>query len=281
MAALASSGGTLYDASMLLAHILVPVVLAVAALFVAIAVLPHVMPGPRPAGKPEEGLVIFVEGIRFLGIPWDLRPAGAGLRKAGFNGRYVYWRWHADWHGWLVLPALANRRLHQREAAALAEFIVAERAGHPDRPIWLIGCSAGCHVALRALDMLPPDTQITSAALLAGAFDPYRDLTEPCNRLDGPLLVAVSPMDWFIIGLGTLLFGTADGKRTLSAGMVGLRGRANAENLQRGKIVQIRWRPQMLGIGHLGGHFSTAAPEFIARHIAPALGIGPRGRGES
>ena len=265
---------------MLLAHILVPLVLAVAALFAAIALLPHIVPGPRPAGKREEGLVIFVEGVRFLGIPWDLRPAGAGLRKAGFNGRYVYWRWHTNWHGWLVLPALANRRLHQREAAALADFIVAERAEHPDLPIWLIGCSAGCHVALRSLEMLPSGVQITSAALLAGAFDPLRDLSEPCRHLAGPLLVAVSAMDWFIIGLGTLLFGTADGRHTLSAGMVGLRGRANAENLQRGKIIQIHWRPEMLGIGHLGGHFSTAAPEFIARHVAPTLGIAPYGATE-
>ena len=50
-----------------------------------------------PDGPREKGLVILVEGIRWLGVEWDSHPGLAGLRRAGFAGAFEYWRWQTAW----------------------------------------------------------------------------------------------------------------------------------------------------------------------------------------
>jgi len=226
----------------------------------------------RPTKSPslqaaiDEGLVIFVEGIRWLGIRWDLQPAVTGLRKAGYGGEFAYWRWHSTWRGWVVLPVIMAPVLLEREARRLADYVAAQRAANPSRPIHLMGCSCGTCVVLRALEMLPAGVHVTTTALLAGAFDPRRELGKAIEHVAGPVVVTSSLGDWIILGLGTLIFGTADRRHSVSAGMIGLRCPPS------GQVVEIKWRPSMLACGHMGTHFISS--EFIARFVAPAMGIG-------
>ena len=229
----------------------------------------HLCTRCQPAGNDEKGLVIFAESIRWLGVRWGAAAVAAGLRDAGFEGRFLYWPWHTWWQGTLVLPAILARGMLEREARKLAGFIAARRREHPRRPIYLIGYSCGAFVAIRALELLDEDVQVDSAAMLAGAFDPRRDLSGACARVTGPVVVTSSLADWLILGLGTLVFGTGDRRHRLSAGMVGLSRQDDA------KIVEIRWRPHMIRSGHWGSHFSASARGFIARHVATAMGIGP------
>ena len=248
---------------------------AILALPVVVDLLAFLVRAPLRSGPPgdaERGLVIFVESIRWLGVRWGFSSCGRGLRQAGFGGELLYWRWHAAWRAWLVLPAIMDAGMLEAEAGRLAEFIARQRREHPDRPIWLIGYSCGGYVAVRALERLGGDVRIESAAVLAGAFSPQRDLSAAARRVRGRIVLCSSLLDWFIIGLGTLVFGTADRKHTLSAGMVGLRGHSGVA--EAGRLVEVKWRPALMGLGQFGGHFTAPAAGFIGRRVAPPMGIG-------
>jgi hypothetical protein len=265
-----------------LGQIILVAIAVAAALSVAVSILPRLLLRADGGGDPAKGLVIFVESIRWLSVKWGRRATAAGLRKAGFAGEFLYWRWHATWRGWLVLPALMDQGMLQREAQNLAEFIACRRREGPGRPVYLVGYSCGAFVALRALELMEDGLSVESAAMLAGAFSPRRDLSVAAAHVKGELVVYSSPADWFILGLGTLIFGAADRRHTFSAGMVGLRRKRSTRSTSPAgdrsvaadqKIVEIRWRPGMILMGHMGGHFSATTPAFIARHIAPAMGI--------
>ena len=244
------------------------VLLPVVADFVGF-LLRRVPPAGLGGGDPDKGIVLFAESVRFAGVPWGTRECEAGLREAGFEGEFLYWAWQAPWQGWLVLPAIMDAPMLEREAKRLAEFIEACRREHGAAPIYLIGFSCGAYVAIRALELLDEDVSVDAAATLAGAFDPRRDLSTAVRHVSGRLVVCSSLADWMIVGLGTMLFGTGDRQHTLSAGMVGLRYRRPTS----ARILEIRWRPAMIRQGYYGGHFTAPAAPFITHHLAPKMGI--------
>ncbi|HUT62273.1 MAG TPA: hypothetical protein VNA25_30920 [Phycisphaerae bacterium] len=219
-------------------------------------------------GDPAKGLAVWVEPIASPGLRWGKRIAAAGLRRAGFEGEFVFWSWHSRLAGLLVLPALMNRGNIERQAQRLAEFIVERRRERPGAPIYMLGYSCGGFVALRAIELLPEGASVTSAALLASAFSPTRDLTPALGRVEGALVVSASLMDWPVCGLGTTVFGCGDRTFGPAVGMLGVRATRHP------KLVEIHWRPRMIFEGLLGLHEWGLRPGFIARRVAPAMGIG-------
>jgi pimeloyl-ACP methyl ester carboxylesterase len=215
-------------------------------------------------GQADRGVMIFVESIRWLSVRWGLRSVVAGFRRGAFDGECLYWRWHDTWRGWLVLPAIVDTAMLEREAERLAEFIARRRRERPQAPIYLVGYSCGGYLAVRALELLPREVKVEAAGLLAPAVDPKRDLREARSHLTGPLIVVSSVLDWLIGGLGTLAFGTGDRRHTPSIGMIGRRGLA-------GEAVDIRWHLSLVRLGYVGGHFSVAAACFIQKRIAAPM----------
>ena len=216
-------------------------------------------------------LAIFCGGIRFFGIPYGLRSVPAGLRDGGFEGRVVYWSWHERWSGRRgrpSLPALWDVDLQEKHAERIARRIATHRRRHPDAKIHLLGCSAGGGLAVRAAERLTSDAWINSLVLLSVAVDPRRDLAAAAAHVRGPVLNFHSMLDVFILGAGTMLFGTTDRRHTASAGMVGFRGRLPAN------VRNIPWTRGMIPTGRWGGHHSAIKRRFIAAHVAPAMGIG-------
>ena len=169
----------------------------------------------------------------------------------------------------LALPVIMDSRLLERESRRLADHIVNERREHPAAPIYLIGCSCGCHVALRAVELLPEGVQVESVGLLAAAVSPQRDLSLALSHIRGRLVSASSMMDFVILGAGTTLFGTGDRVHTPSAGMIGLKHPSASD----AKVVQVRWRPAMVAHGWLGDHFTAGAAGLISNYVAPAMGM--------
>ena len=254
---------------------LVAVIGPIILLWVVLNIGPHFWTRRDCGGSSAEGVVVFAESVRWLGVRWGLRTVARGLRQAGFGGRFIYWRWHASWRGWLVLPAIMDSPMLECEAARLARFLERLKRRHPERPIYLVGYSCGGYVAVRALELLSSEVAIDGVATLAGAFSPRRDLSAACERVDSKLVVCSSVLDWCIIGIGTLVFGTADRKHTPSAGMVGT-WRGGYAGLS-----QIRWRLGMIRVGHWGGHFAASCAGFAREYIGPSLGIGTDGKSGS
>jgi len=225
--------------------------------------------GRDPGGDEDEGLVVFAESIRWMNIRWGMSTCAAGLRRAGYRGAFRYWRWHSWWRGWLVLPALADGKLHEREAGRLADYLTHQRRAHPDRPIYLFGYSAGGYIAARAMELLPDEVKVDGVCLMSAAFNPRRDLRPAARHVRGRIIVIASLID-VVMFLGTLLFGTCDRVFSPSVGAVGYRG----PDLPG--LMQIRWRPSRMRLGWFGDHFTVSYPSLIAKLVAPRLGIGPR-----
>lgn len=236
-----------------------------------LTVTPHFLTSRDPGGRQSaQGVVIFVESIRWLGIRWGMRTAARGLRQAGYEGEFLYWKWHSTWRACLVIPALTDRGLLERESQRLADYVARRRKEHPDQPIYLVGYSCGGYITVRALELLGGTCRVDAAAVLAGAFSPRRDFRPVCRSIVGPLVISSSLADWLIVGLGTLLFGTADRVWTPSVGMTGPSGRGD----RCPQVISIRWRLGMVAWGHFGGHFSAASSALMRRRVAGAMGIG-------
>ncbi len=219
-------------------------------------------------GDRSKGLVVFVGGLRWLGVRWGLRSIPAGLRKANFAGKVIYWTWHEPVFRLFCLSVYCNRRKIEAEAQRLALLLADERRQNPHCPLYVMGCSAGGYITLRALELLPDGVKVDSAALLSPAVDPERDLSPALAHVSGGLVNSSSPLDWIILGLGTWIFRTPDGTRSASAGMVGFAGQDGHG------AIEIRWHPRMILSGRLGGHASCSPPAYITKYIAPAMGIG-------
>ncbi len=219
-----------------------------------------------PDGDPARGVVIFVEPLRWLGVRWGRCETEAGLKRGGFRGEFRFWDWDPTWRAMLVLPTIAGRSFLAGEAQRLADHIAELRKSNEDLQIHLIGYSCGGYVAARALELLPADVRVDSCTLLAAAFSPWRDLNPAARHVGGRLVVSSSPFD-VVVGLGTLIVGTADRVFSPSIGTLGYRG-PNCEKLR-----QVRWRPGFIRLGYWGGHMSAPAERFIAECIAPAAGI--------
>lgn len=244
--------------------------------FVVIYAIPRILSclrslRPVPPGDRAQGIVVFAESLRWLGVRWGRHEVHAGLRRAGFGGEFQFWAWDPTWRALLLLPTIADRRFLERQARRLAEHVTALRKAHPDVPIHLFGYSCGGYLAVRAAELLPEDIRVNSCTMLAAAFSPWRDLHPAAGRVDGPLVVASSMLDT-VVGLGTLVAGTTDRVFTPSIGTLGYRG----PRLEpREKLVEIRWRPAFIRLGHWGGHMSAPAERFVAEQLAPAAGIVP------
>ncbi|NBB94898.1 MAG: alpha/beta fold hydrolase [Planctomycetes bacterium] len=244
--------------------IVLVIVTALLALRAAVRLLAAGFAHKDPGGDAEQGLVIFAESIRWLNVPWGAATTAAGLRRGGYRGEVLYWRWHSGWRGTLVLPAIMDRKLLQREAERLADFIAEQRRDKPDRPIYLMGYSCGTFIATRALELLDEDIHVDGLALLAGAFSPKRDLNPAADRVRGQVVVCSAWLDGIVL-LGTLLAGTADRTWTPSIGAAGYRGPACE------KVRELRWRPAMVRLGWLGDHFTAPATRLIATRVWPLL----------
>ena len=126
------------DPLQIVLHVVVGVVVAIFAVIVLLHVLyailwfgPHFWLPLDKGGDPDKGLAIWVDPIRFLGGHWGERTSAYGLRQAGFQGQFRYWKWHSWLRGTLVLPAMMDRTFIERKAGELAEFITARRDGKP------------------------------------------------------------------------------------------------------------------------------------------------------
>lgn len=216
------------------------------------------------------GLVLVVGGVGGLDF------CSMGLQHAARRHRLptsievVTWghgfgRWYRD------LSDLAHL---DRQAGQIATRVAEFRASRPGEPVFLIGKSGGGGLVVRALEQIDAEA-VERAVLLAPALSPRYDLSRALKAVRREMVVFTSPLDLIILGAGTRVFGTIDRVRTVGAGLVGFQKPgpdATPDSLRAyAKLRQIRWRPSMVGVWHLGGHFGTDSPRFLRRHVLPLL----------
>ncbi len=218
-----------------------------------------------------DGLVLVLPGIEGSG-PVN-RSIAAGLGDAGVPAAIRVHDWTTGlWP--LLLFHLRARRRNRRQAQALAGFIVRYQDAFPGRPVSLVGHSGGGALAVWTLEALPPDRTVSTAVLLGPALSPAYALGPALRKVQRGIWHFYSPLDLFLLGLGTLLFGTVDGRHAFSAGLFGFqppRGTPAEADLYRQRLHQRCYRPAMARRFHLGGHFGWANRVFVAETLGPLL----------
>jgi pimeloyl-ACP methyl ester carboxylesterase len=229
-------------------------------------------PPDLSAARDGRALVLVADGVGGLDL------CGTGLRyvigalKIPYIVSVVPWghgfgHWHAD------LTNAANRDLRARE---IADRVLAFREGRPDAAVFLVGKSGGTGLIVKALEHLPDDA-VEAVVLLSPALSPNYDLERALRAVRREMVVFWSPLDVFVLGVGTRIFGTIDRIKTVSAGMVGFRPGASIDaehQVQYRKLRQVCWRPEMATTGYLGGHVGPDNPAFLRKYVVPLLRVG-------
>ena len=202
----------------------------------------HGKPAEQPAEREDAGLVLVADGVGGLDL------CGTALRHVIRGAgepcvvRLVPWghglgRWHAD------LTDAAN---HDEKGRGMAAEVAEFEARRPGAPVFLVGKSGGTGLVIRALERLPEDT-VEAAVLLAPALSPGYDLSRALRAVRREMVVFWSPIDVFVLGLGTRIFGTID-RHVVSAGLVGFRRPESLD--ERGQVAVRQAPPGALAAGH-------------------------------
>ncbi len=225
--------------------------------------------GSEPS--PQKQLAIVADGVGGLdvcgtGLTYVMGAAGLSHAVEVFPWGHGFGRWFAD------LTDVSNR---DTKARSIAEMVGNFKTAQPEGSVFLVGKSGGTGVVIKALERLE-ENAVERVILLAPALSPTYDLSQALRAIRHEMVVFWSPLDIFILGLGTLVFGTVDRVRSRSAGLVGfvapvLGDSRDALTHGYAKVRQVRWRPAMITTGYLGGHFGPDSPLFLKKYVLPLL----------
>jgi pimeloyl-ACP methyl ester carboxylesterase len=176
-------------------------------------------------------------------------------------------------HGYgRVLADHIGRAHLEAEGRRLAERVACWRQQFPDRPVYLVGHSAGCGVVLAAVESLPPGS-VERVVLLAPASSAEQDLRPALACARQGVDVFHSRRDWGYLGVGVALAGTTDRRWAPAAGRVGFRPAAAGpwDDALFAKLRQHPWDPCVAWTGNRGGHYGTYQPTFLRAYVLPLL----------
>jgi hypothetical protein len=225
-------------------------------------------PGELPAAPldPTGPYVLHLPGIDGPGFrDSDLAQ---GLHKGGLDAFYEIFDWTHEISG---LSALRNYKWHREIAADVARAIVRAHLQAPFRPIILSAESGGAGIAIFALEALPEDMRVDCLLLIAPAVSPDYDLSRALAHVSGGCHVFSSTQDRLILGFGTQLFGTIDGKHITAAGVEGFIMPPTAISYEYAKLVDHPWQHNWASYGNGGDHTGALAKLFAQKIIAPLL----------
>lgn len=176
-----------------------------------------------------------------------------------------------DWtDGSRGLFALRRAQRSQAPSDKLAARIVEAIDASPGRAIVLTGDSSGCGVLLDAIEKLPPDKQVQTVVLASPAMSSGYDVAPAASRVRGHIYSFHSSRDWFILQLGTTVFGTTDGKHEAAAGNAGFRW--PGDGATQAKLVQMPYDPAWAEqFGQPGGHSDALRPRFAEAFLVPLI----------
>lgn len=215
---------------------------------------------------PDKGLIVMLPGVE--GSAWQLSDSVKGLRDAGIDREIKVIPWGSPpFHS---IENLSNYAENQMRADRIVACISDFHRAHPDAPLTLVGYSGGGGLAVMVAEVLPVNLNLDRLILIAGAVSPDHDLTKVLARCDHGVVNFYSAADWFILGVGTQMFGTIDRKYTSSAGHVGFLD-DNRQLRNVSGLTQIAWELDWIKTGHDGGHIGWLARNWARDYLAPAI----------
>ena len=218
---------------------------------------------PLPAGSTH---LIHLPGIAG-DTPFDRWWLDA-LREGGAADQTELYDWTCNdrWIG--ALQAIGR---NHGEAIKVADRIAGKLRADPSGKVVLTAESGGTGIAVWALERLPPGMMVDEVLLIAPALSPDYDLSAALRHVRGRAFYFDSPADTLMLGFGTRLYGTIDGKRTVAAGLVGFRAPARSDAYQYRKLVEMKYEPGWLWLGNFGNHTGAMSFAFARQYLAPML----------
>ncbi len=209
----------------------------------------------------QRGLVIVLPGIEGRGLFNE--SICKGLDDGGVDWAIELYDWTSSFVPFYNLRAQGRNR---RKASELALRIAQYRLDYPDCPVILVGQSGGGAIAIWTAETLLPGKQVDGIILLAASLSPEYVLDFALERSHRGIVNLYSSRDWVFLGVGTMVYGTMDGRHSASAGQVGFEvptSKKRAEAYK--KLYQLAWRPRMSETGHSGIHLTSGAALYVAR----------------
>lgn len=241
-----------------------------------VAPLGKLLSGPRTTRREAErlkhGLTFVFPGIESqsfftIGIL-------DGLIDGGVPGAVQIFDWTTGLNALFLYHLRAARRNH-RIAAHLADLIRAYRAEHPEAHVFLVGHSGGGGMALGVAEQLGEACPVDGLILLAPAVSSHYRLRKARRAVKRGIWNFCSSLDCLLLGLGTTVAGTFDGRHTLCAGMIGFAEHERMPEEGLAPVYEVPYSPRFARWFHFGGHFGCANRVFVEAMVAPIL------RGES
>lgn len=249
--------------------------------FLAVVGIQH-LPKNDPLNTPvrrAQGLVLVFPGIEGHSEINQSIVRGLVAADLPYAIQIQQWCRFSFWN-----PFHLTMEHHNRMAASrIAELIRCYHHTVPDRPIHLIGHSAGAGMVLFVLEALSQESAlrkplVDSAVLLAAAVSRRYSMERSLNATRSGIWNISSPLDVFASICGTCIFGTMDRRHEISIGAVGVDSSGRQTKLPDGRadhrapgVVEIRYSPGMIKSWNLGGHFGCTNSVFVKRHVAPIL----------
>jgi len=221
------------------------------------------------AERKLRGLVIVLPGIEGRGT---LNEAICkGLNKGGVNWSIELYDWTTGVPGNYLYHLRAQQR-NRGEAALLAQRIRLYHTRYPGRPVVIVGQSGGAAIAVWVAEAMHSARSLTGVVMLAPALSPGYDLRPALGNTERGLVNLYSRRDWVLLGMGTSMWGTMDGKHSSSAGRLSFAGPAAAPaGSPYARLFELSWNREMSDVGYAGGHLSSGAEAFVARYVAPLV----------
>ncbi len=223
------------------------------------------MPAAAGCSEPKGGAIIYYcEGAGWYSSSGSVK---AGLRSAGYDGRFETFSWSA-----YLGPAhdhFVNAR-SKMVARRLSRKIEKARAQDPDSPIHVIGLSAGTAVVLSAIEQLSEGVRVDHVILFSPSVSARHDLTTALQHVRGRLYATNSPND----GLLAALVVNADGLGGPPAGRAGFRIPAKATEATRAayrRVINLPWHPSYVAYDCDGGHTSVTRSKYVKAVIGPRI----------
>jgi len=214
--------------------------------------------------------------------PWLLHLPGIGGRMA-IDDRLVRGLHDGGVPGWLEiydwtgtdrgLIALMQEKRHDEQSTHVATMIAEKAQAHPGLHITLTSHSAGCGIAVWALEKLPDDVVIDELLMMQSALSPEYDLSKALRHVKRAYALN-SELDAIVLGRGTSTAGTVDGVRTDAAGRFGYKMPEGADAKQYEKLTQFQYQDGWMRFDDIGDHIGPMTYRFARFMTAELLKTG-------
>ena len=207
----------------------------------------------------ENGLVVILPGIEgHSALNENIRR---GLVSGGVHRGIPIRTWGRPVP--LVGPLInqvdfvGNRLAGERMAKSIVEY----QDKYPDRPVYVVGHSAGGGIAVFTAEAMPEDRQIDGLILLSASISSGYDLKKALSRCRNGIVNFYNKGDAGVLGVGTVVLGTVDGTHGVSAGLVGFDDfdKPGYENLYQVKMKNVSD----------DSHTTSTQASFVSAFVAP------------